>query len=248
MAAKKKKATASNITKDWFGNWSNEYDDTLGKIGFHTELLKTVARYSKVKKSDSVLDIGSGTGLLSLRLLKKTDCSITGIDSSKEMTAIFQKKIKKLKLEDNITCQIMDANELKFKKNTFDKVVSTVTLHHIKNKDKVIKKVYNTLKPGGIFVIGEIDMDTTGKHDNVTRLKRIIKVLEDEWFMAMKNVSVEAFERLYDNGKKHIFNQGEYCISLKQWAQACRKAGFKNVIIKKLSRYNSFGIVAAAKN
>ena len=64
---------------------------------------------------------------------------------------------------------------------------------------------------------------------------------------AMKNVGIEAFIRMYDNAKKHIFNDGEYCISLKQWATQCRKAGFHRVTVKKLPRYKEFGVVVAQK-
>lgn len=236
-----------NVTKDWFSNWSNEYDNTLGKIGFHTDLLSMMAKHSAIRSGDKVLDIGCGTGLLSLKLLQKTDCVITGIDNSKEMMAIFQEKIKRLKLDSKITCKMMDANDLNFKKDTFEKVLSSVTLHHIKNKTRLIKKVHKMLKPKGVLVIGEIDMDTSGKHNDVNRLKRILKVLETEWICAMKNVGKEAFIRMYDNAKKHIFNEGEYCISLKQWAAHCRKAGFDSVIIKKLPRYKEFGVVVAKK-
>ncbi|MBN1806606.1 MAG: methyltransferase domain-containing protein [Sedimentisphaerales bacterium] len=247
MKKTRKKASRKNVTKSWFRNWSNEYDNTLGKIGHHTDLLSMMAKHSTLKKDDKVLDIGCGTGLLSLKLLQKTDCLITGIDSSKEMMAIFLDKIKKLNLESKITCRIMDANDLDFEKDTFDKIVSSVTLHHIQNKTTLIKKIHKILKPGGVFVIGEIDMDTTGKHNDVNRLKRILEVLRTEWVCAMKNVGVEAFVRMYDNAKKHIFNDGEYCLSLKQWAAHCRKAGFDSVTVKKLPRYKEFGIVIARK-
>jgi ubiquinone/menaquinone biosynthesis C-methylase UbiE len=247
MKKTRKKATSKNVTKNWFSNWSNEYDNTLGKIGFHSDLLSTMAKNITIRSGDKVLDIGCGTGLLSLKLLQKTDCLITGIDNSKEMMAIFRNKIQKLNLKSKITCKMMDANDLNFQKVTFDKIVSSVTLHHIKNKTTLIKKVHKILKPGGVFVIGEIDMDTTGKHNDINRLKRILKVLETEWICAMKNVGIDAFIRMYDNAKKHIFNDGEYCISLKQWATHCRKAGFKSVTVKNLPRYKEFGIVIAQK-
>ena len=247
MNMKKRKSSHKNVTKDWFNGWSNEYDNTLGKIGFHTELLRTVVKHCPIKKDDKVLDIGCGTGLLSLKLLQKGGCVITGIDNSREMMAIFQDKISKLKLASRVRCTLMDANALDFKKETFDKIVSSVTLHHLKNKKRFIKAIYKILKPGGIFVIGEIDMDTTGRHDDANRLKRILKVLEQEWICAMKNVGIGAFVRLYDNGKKHIFNQGEYCISLKQWADLCRKTGFGSVTVRPLSRYKGFGVVVAKK-
>ena len=94
------------------------------------------------------------------------------------MLSLFKSKIKKLELHDKVSVARMDAAALKFKDNTFDRAVSTVTLHHLKNKLPALKKVFRILKPGGILVIGEIDMDTTGKHTDTKRLVRILAVLE----------------------------------------------------------------------
>lgn len=235
-------------TRDWFNRWSNEYDRTLGKISFHRALLDLVVRNSNIKNGSKILDIGCGTGLLSLKLLEKADCHVIGIDNSEEMMAIFQDKIKKLGLGSNVTCKLMDAESVKFDDNTFDIVVSSVVLHHLKNKLAPLKKFYKILKPCGIFIIGEIDMDTTGKLTDTKRLKRILQVLEQEWIPALKDVGVEAFSKMYDNGKKHILNQGEYCVSLKQWAAICRKAGFDRVSVKTVPRHKAFGIVVAKKS
>ena len=237
----------STVTRDWFGNWSNEYDNTLGKTDFHRKLLDLIARELKLKDGEEVLDIGCGTGLLSLKLLEKKDCSIIAIDNSTEMMAIFKDKIKRLKLDSNIMCQFMDADNINIKKHHFDKIVSSVTLHHIKNKKKLLRAVHKILKPGGVFIIGDIDMDTTGPHNDINRLQRILKVLEQEWISALKDSGVEAFARMYNNGIKHILNEGEYCISLKQWAAECGKAGFKQVSVKNLTDYKYFGIVTAKR-
>ncbi|MFA5259813.1 MAG: methyltransferase domain-containing protein [Candidatus Omnitrophota bacterium] len=235
-------------TRNWFDRWSNEYDRTLGSIGFHRELLNLMIRNSGVKDGDKILDIGCGTGLLSLKFLQKADCSVTGVDYSGEMIAIFKNKIKKLGLKDRVSLNLMDASSLKFKDNTFDKAASSVTLHHLKDKLPALKTIFSILKPGGTFMIGEIDMDTSGKHTDTERLKRILRVLEQEWVPALKDVGVEAFSKMFDNGKKHILNQGEYCVSLKQWAELCKKAGFRMVTIKKVARYKCFGIVVAHKS
>ena len=237
----------NTLTRDWFGNWSNEYDNTLGKTDFHRKLLDLIVGELRPKSGDKVLDIGCGTGLLSLKLLEKAGCSIAAIDNSDEMMSIFKDKIKRLKLDSNITCQFMDADHIKFKKHLFDKAVSSVALHHIKNKQRPLAAVHKILKPGGVFIIGEIDMDTTGSHNDINRLKRILKVLEQEWICAIKNAGLEAFIRMYNNGSKHILNDGEYCISLKQWAAECGKAGFKEVSVKRLPGYKYFGIITAKK-
>ena len=81
-------------TTEWFKDWSNDYDTTLGKIERHQQLLDLAVKLSNIKNNQKVLDIGCGTGLLSLKFLEKADCFITGIDSSPEMLSIFSNKIK----------------------------------------------------------------------------------------------------------------------------------------------------------
>ena len=237
----------TTITKEWFKNWSNEYDKTLGKIARHHKLLELVVKQSKVRDGDKVLDIGVGTGLLSLKFLKAADCTITGIDSSAQMLAICSQKVKKLKLSKKLACKQMDASTLSFKPGSFDIAASTVTLHHVTNKQETIKKIYKALKPGGRFVIGDIDLDTTGKITDKNRLLRIMDYLKDELELALHDGGVTALSRMFDNGKKHLFNDGEYCVSFDQWASFCRKAGFKIAEIKPLKEFTRFKVMTAVK-
>ena len=234
-------------TDEWFKEWANEYDDTLGKINRHHHLLNLVIKLSNVKKDQKVLDIGCGTGLLSLKFLEKANCFITGIDSSPEMLSIFTEKIKKLPLSNRITIKLQDAASLEFKPNSFDIIASTVTLHHLKNKYPTIKKIQNILKPKGRFVLGDIDMDTTGRTSDPKRLLRLLEWLNEEFALALNEGGTKAFSRMYDNGKKHILNDGEYCISFNQWKELCNKAKFSKVIIKSLPDSKWFKVLIAIK-
>ena len=82
------------------------------------------------------------------------------------MLRIFQEKIERCNLTEKIHCTQQSAEDMDFKPDQFDIIASTVALHHVKFKEPVIKKVYDSLKDGGRFVIGEIDMDTTGRLDD----------------------------------------------------------------------------------
>ncbi len=231
----------------WFQDWANEYDNTLGKVKRHHKLLDLVVRLSGVKRGDSVLDIGCGTGLLSLKFLDKAECTITAIDSSPQMLRIFEEKIETCNLTGKIHCLQKSAEEMDFEPGQFDIIASTVALHHVKRKEPVIGNVYDYLKDGGRFVIGEIDLDTTGKLDDPKRLLRILNYLSKELPLVMKEGGIQAFERMYDNGKKHILNDGEYCIGFNQWTKLCRNAGFKNVEVSPLKGFEWFKVLVAMK-
>ena len=235
------------VTTEWFKDWANEYDETLGKINRHHQLLDLVVKLSNVKNDLKLLDIGVGTGLLSLKFLEKADCFITGIDSSPEMLSIFGEKIQKLGLFDRVVYKLEDAASLDFKPDSFDIVASTVTLHHLKDKYPTIKKIHDVLKPGGRFVLGDIDVDTTGKTTDPKRLLRLLEWLTEEFTLALTEGGTEAFSRMYDNGKKHILNDGEYCISFKQWTNLCNKANFSIVTVNSLPDFKWFKVLVAIK-
>lgn len=240
-------AQITGDTHEWFQDWANDYDATLGKVSRHHDLLDTAVKASGIRQHDRVLDIGCGTGLLSLKFLGAADCRIKAIDSSARMLALFQEKIERYNLADRIQCIQEPAEDMECAPGEFDIIAATVSLHHVKEKGPVIRKIYDSLKEGGRFVLGDIDMDTTGRLDDPGRLKRILDYLARELELAMKEGGVQAFERMYDNGKKHILNDGEYCISFDQWAALCRNAGFPQVDIIPLQEYQWFKVLVAIK-
>jgi ubiquinone/menaquinone biosynthesis C-methylase UbiE len=163
------------------------------------------------------------------------------------MLSIFQEKIETCNLAEKIHCILESAEEMDFKPGQFDIIAATVSLHHVKFKEPVIKNIYESLKSGGRFVLGEIDMDTTGRLDDPRRLLRILNYLTEELALAMKEGGIPAFERMYDNGKKHILNDGEYCIGFGQWEKLCRNAGFKNVEVSPMKDFTWFKVLVATK-
>jgi len=240
--------TGNSTSTEWFGDWANEYDNTLGKVKRHHKLLEAVVSKSKVKDDERVLDIGCGTGLLTLKFLQKANCMLTGVDNSSAMLDLFRNKADKLMLADRMECLQADAAELPFERNSFDICASTVTLHHLKAKLGVLKTIHRILKRGGRFVLGDIDVDTTGPLKDPSRMLRILSFLKEEFALALKEGGVQAFSRMYDNGKKHILNDGEYCISFTQWADLCQRAGFRNIQVTSLHGFEWFKVLRADKD
>lgn len=234
-------------TKKWFKEWSNEYDQTLGKIKRHHEMLDLVVKMSNVKDGEYILDIGCGTGLLSLKFLEAAKCTINGIDLSEDMLNIWKDKIDKLNLSSRVKIKPGDAAKLEFEDSTFDIIASTVTLHHVKDKQQTLNNIYRLLKPKGRFVIGDLDVDASGDLDDIKRLRHILDYLKEELSLALQDGGVDAFIRMYDNGKKHILNDGEYCISFEMWSQLSKNAGFENITVLPVKSFNWMKVLCAEK-
>jgi len=234
-------------THAWFADWANEYDTTLGKVKRHHAMLDLVVSVSGVRNGDQVLDIGCGTGLLSLKFLEKAACTITAVDSSEKMLNIFEEKIEQCHLTSQIHLEQLSAEEMEFPAHRFDIIASTVALHHVKEKGPVIRKVYDALVKGGRFLLGEMDLDTTGNVEDPVRLERVLSFLTKEFALAMEDGGIPAFERMYDNGKKHILNDGEYCIGFDQWVALCRDAGFRTVEVIPVGGFEWFKVLVARK-
>ncbi len=231
----------------WFQSWADEYDATLGKVSRHQIMLDLAVKVSGVARSDEVLDIGCGTGLLSLKFLAAADCRITAIDTSAEMLALFREKVERYGLAERVRCRQASAEEMDFGSGRFDIVGATVSLHHVKEKAPVVGTIHDSLKEGGRFVLGDIDLDTTGNLDDTVRLSRILEYLAGELVLAMREGGVQAFERMYDNGKKHILNDGEYCVTMRRWEELCRDAGFRDVVVYPVPGFDRFKVLVATK-
>lgn len=241
------KAPVDRITAEWFKNWAKDYDATLGKADRHQRMLELAVARSAVKAGDKVLDIGCGTGLLSLKFIRRADCTVTGVDTSPEMLAVFTGKIKHTPLQKKIMLQVGDAAALPFAKNTFHIAAATVTLHHLKDKAPALRGILKVLKPGGRLVIGDVDLDTTGTFDDPRRIRRLLKFMTAELMLVARKNGPEAVKRMFANCQKHFFNEGEYCVSFKQWAALCRQAGFIGVNAGPVPGASWFKVLVAKK-
>lgn len=98
----------------------------------------------------NVLEIGCGRGFY-LKALKeiRPKMEITGIDLNEE----YLQRAKKYINNNEIKIIKGDVTKLKFKKNSFESVIASEVLEHIKRDDVVLKEVERVLKPGGIVMI-----------------------------------------------------------------------------------------------
>jgi ubiquinone/menaquinone biosynthesis C-methylase UbiE len=101
-------------------------------------------------KNSQVLEIGAGTGIISLGITEKAE-RIKGIDISPEMIKIAREKLKKLQLK-NVNFEIGDGYETGYKSESFDLIIIANILHLVKEPDTLLIESYRLLKKGGYLI------------------------------------------------------------------------------------------------
>jgi len=110
------------------------------------------------------LDFGCGTGLVTLQLSARVG-HVTGVDSSQGMLDVLERKIQSYPIE-NITTRRVDLDCGDVLDGLYDLVVSTMTLHHIREVMPLLEQFARILKPGGHLCIADLDIENGEFHGN----------------------------------------------------------------------------------
>ena len=119
------------------------------------EQLKILRELLKIPigKSDKLLSLGSGAGVLEVFLAKEIvpEGEVIGIDISTNLVKLAQDIAKKEKV-DNVRFFLQDMEKMKFELGSFNLIFSFDVLHWVKNLEKVFTKVKKILKKNGYFL------------------------------------------------------------------------------------------------
>ena len=107
--------------------------------------LEEIIRLGRISSGAKVLDIGCGTGRLTIPLQRETQAEVYGLDLSAEMLEQAQGK----EGAEIVHWIIGDAQALPFLDRSFDFTFMCLVLHHIEDKARAIEEMYRVLKPGG---------------------------------------------------------------------------------------------------
>ena len=116
----------------------------------------------QLKDNASILDYGCGTGFIAFALKNETN-NVTGMDYSSGMIDVFNNKVAEFEL-DNIRAIKHNMNEEELPKEEFDLIISSKTMHHIKDTNMFFKKSYDALKDGGVLCINDLDKEDGSFH------------------------------------------------------------------------------------
>lgn len=224
--------------KRFFDKLAPEYEaQNRYRYYFYRWIIQTILRQIDHDKCE-ILDLGTGTGELLLRLADKFRQSrITGLDISVAMIEKAREAAAKMSANNvNFIVSSMEKAEI----GKIDFAVSCLAFHHLAKKEFVISKVYQALAENGKLVIGDWFKPCRKYREKVQGLRnrnpQRAKEFDQSWQQALQAMSKEY-------RKKH---PREYPICPHRLEEIMRDVGFKKQRIVK-SPLANFAVVIGMK-
>ncbi|MBI4789033.1 MAG: methyltransferase domain-containing protein [Chloroflexi bacterium] len=145
-------------------HWTSQHDifARLMGLGVNGSNSRTIIEMAKIKPGDKVLDMGCGTGDLTLTAAKSTGASGSayGIDAAPEGIEIARKKAKRSGVAAIFNVGLIE--KLDFADANFDVVISRLVIHHLPDdlKRRGFEEIFRVLKPGGRVFLADFKPPT----------------------------------------------------------------------------------------
>lgn len=174
-----------------------------------------------VQPGEAVLDLGCGTGQISLPLASR-GAGVLGIDVSPAMTDQLRAEAHRRGLE-SVTVAAMPIEKLALQPGSFDLIVSSYALHHLRDAEKarLVRAAYYWLRPEGRLVIADMMLGRGGS----ARDRAIIRAK----LTTLARKGPGGWWRIAKNAVRYLLRVQERPISMAAWTQLLEGAGFTSV-------------------
>lgn len=151
--------------RDWLLPFYDPFSRLLGAAAAHRQLVEQ----AKLQKGQSVLDVGCGTGNLTL-LVKRLhpEVDIVGLDPDPSALRRAESKARRRRLSVRFVRGFADT--LPDPDDSYERVLSAFMFHHLKGDEKLstLREIQRVLKPGGRLHLLDFEFDGAHRHGLLT--------------------------------------------------------------------------------
>jgi ubiquinone/menaquinone biosynthesis C-methylase UbiE len=222
--------------KDW-DQHVLEAEELASSEGFE-RLRDEIARLAQPRRDDVVVDVGAGTGLLTLALAPRV-AKVWAVDISDAMLEHLTMKAATAELA-NVEIAPANAVNLPLADGSASLVVSNYCYHHLSDEDKErgLVELFRVLRPGGRVVIGDMMFRV-----QVTdpRSRRVIA----SKIRAFLRRGPAGLLRLLKNAFRLLVGRWEQPADADWWRRALAQSGFTDIRVHLLEHEG--GIITATR-
>lgn len=197
------------------GDWDEHSGPNLASV------IDTVIEEAGSGPLGFVVDVGAGTGALSLPLAGRAE-RVLALDISEAMLGRLEARAGELGLGNVKTC-LCPIEEFDLEPASVDVVVSNYALHHLLDRDKVafVRRVARWLRPGGVLVIGDMmfgrGSTAADRAIIASKVRTLIARGPSGWWRVAKNAA------------RFTARMSERPVSMERWVQMLEEHGFDDL-------------------
>jgi demethylmenaquinone methyltransferase/2-methoxy-6-polyprenyl-1,4-benzoquinol methylase len=105
-----------------------------------------------------VLDVATGTAAVALELVRRTGCSVVGVDQSPEMLEVARRRIQLAAATKQIRLVEASAERLPFDDDGFDALTFTYLLRYVDDPGATLRELVRVVRPGGSLAMLEFGL------------------------------------------------------------------------------------------
>ena len=221
-------------------NWDDyvAHAETVARTDGFSALREEILELAAPRPGETAVDIGAGTGLLSLPLAGRVE-TVWAIDISPQMGEYVRAKAVSADLR-NVEVATASAISLPLVDASADLVVSNYCFHHLSDADKLaaLREIHRVLRPGGRLVFGDMMFRVSVAAGRDRRLL-ISKV------RSMVRRGPAGVLRLLKNALRFLGRRWESPARAEWWERALDETGFVDVSVRVLEHEG--GIASARR-
>jgi SAM-dependent methyltransferase len=194
--------------------------DQHGSAGL-ARVTAAVLEAAVVSPDDQVVDLGCGTGQISLPLALR-GAQILAVDVSSAMLRRLQSEARRRGAL-SVEGLALPIEELVLPPGSVDLVVSSYALHHLRDPDKarLVSAVYGWLRPGGRLVVADMMFGRGASR----RDRAIIRTK----VAALARKGPGGWWRIAKNAARYLLRVQERPVSMDTWTAMLTRSGFVGV-------------------
>jgi cyclopropane fatty-acyl-phospholipid synthase-like methyltransferase len=148
---------------DYFAHKSKSWDMNSKRVKNAKSIAEVILQKVTLNPTMKLMDFGAGTGLLSYFIAPYVD-TIVAVDNSPSMLEKFREKSSEFACQTEVIECDLTQEQISIE---FDGIISSMTIHHIKDIKALFEKLYRMLNWGGFIAIADLDLeDGTFHSDN----------------------------------------------------------------------------------